>query len=204
MAPRLDGMDDSQQSGSASFPSPLVTASPLLPLRSLWIGFGLAGGYLLFALLAYVLPAQGLPASAAAIVAAIAGLMSFVYYFMCVHRLIRVLRTQPDWWSEYTPAGVVWKQFIPLYGIYVLYQWTGDVESYTNWRLNRKSKVGLGAFLGLFVGFIAMNSQSAAWLGFFLVFGSLALLYVPVWRALAVAAPDTSGGPRFDGTLGLR
>lgn len=115
-----------------------------------------------------------------------------------------MLRMEPDWWSEYTPAGVVWKQFVPLYGIYVLYQWTGDVESYTNWRLTRKSKAGLGAFLGLFIGFATMNSQSAVWLGLFLVYGSLALLYVSVWRVLAVAAPDTSGGPRFDGTLGLR
>jgi hypothetical protein len=37
----------------------------------------------------------------------LATLGAIVYYFMCVHRLIRLLGTQPDWQCEYTPAGVV-------------------------------------------------------------------------------------------------
>jgi hypothetical protein len=137
-------------------------------------------------------------------IAGILQVSAIVYYFMCIHRLIRVMGTQPDWWSEYTPAGVVWRTFVPFYGIYVLYQWTGDVESYTNWRLGISSRVGLLTFAGLMIGSILSLYQPVSGLGYLIEFASLLLLYKPIRRALLVPAPTASSAPRYDGTLGLR
>jgi hypothetical protein len=182
---------------------PLLVFKPVR-LRPLWIGLLLASLELAFALYARFSVGNDLLVGLGTMFSGLSGVTAIVYYFMSVHRLIRVLRTQPDWWSEYTPAGVVWRQFIPFYGLYVLYQWTSDVESYVNWRLGITSKAGLMAFIGLLVGFGFSDFHPVAWIGFFLMTGSLALLYHPVERALMVAPPADGAAPRYDGTLGLR
>jgi hypothetical protein len=97
----------------------------------------------------------------------------------------------------------VWRQFIPFYGIFVLYEWTGDVESYVNWRSVGGSAIGKQAFFGLMIGFLMGWWIPIAWLGHVVVFGAIAILYVSVQRALLVAPPE-SGAPGYDGTLGLR
>jgi hypothetical protein len=201
--------------GFAPLPPPIlsqdflsVLAERQLRLRPLWVGFLLAGIDQLLRI-----PAgwqQPEPASTAALLhgyAALIGLLALVYYFMCVHRLTRVLQDQPDWSSEYTPAGMVWRQFIPLYGLYVLYQWTGDVESYATWRLGVTTNAGRSCFIGLFVGFALTNYSPLlplAGIGHAIIFGALTLLYTPVRKLLTMPVPADGVAPRYDGTLGLR
>ena len=173
-------------------------------MRPLWVGLALAGLKFGFVMAERISTGDDTLVKLGAMLSVLAGSGAVVYYFMSIHRLIRVLQTQPDWSSEYTPAGVVWRQFVPFYGIYVLYSWTSDIESYVNWRLGISSKAGLMAFIGLLIGFGFTNFQPLAWVGYFLVTGSLALLYAPVKRALFVAPPADGAAPRYDGTLGLR
>jgi hypothetical protein len=186
---------------SSIFP---ITIERPLRLRPLWIGFLLAFIELLFLLLTHIFTGNDLLVGLCMLFSGLAGIGAIVYYCMSIHRLIRVLRTQPDWSSEYTPAGVVWRQFIPLYNLVVLYQWTGDVESYVDWRLGITSKAGLWTFIGLMIGFAFASFHQVVWVGYAIITGSLAFLYVPVRRALLVAPPADGAAPRYDGSLGLR
>lgn len=125
-----------------------------------------------------------------------------IYYFMIVHRLVRVLDQQPGWSTEYTPAAAVWKHLIPFYGVYFMYVWPRDVESYINWRLGRESRVGLWAFLGLLTGLLLRFADP--YMGLLIMIVSLYVLYIPLRRAMATAAPTDMPAPGYNGTLGLR
>jgi hypothetical protein len=189
-------------------PSIGVLAPVPLRLRPLWIGFALSavGGVFMLAKIWSTVPGEGLSTQPVPALmqmfSTFAGIAAAVYYFMCIHRLYRVLGTQSGWQSEFTPAEIVWQQFIPFFGIFVLYQWTGDVESYMDWRLET-SAIGKQAFLGLMVGFVMGLWVPIAWLGHGVVFGALAILYGPVRRAMLLPPLD-SGAPGYHGTLGLR
>lgn len=197
--------------GLAPLPPPIVsqnfstvTDEKTLRLRPLWIGFVLAAiDQLLCIPAGWTTPEPGSLPELLQGLGALIGLLGFVYYFMCVHRLTRVLEKQPEWSSEYTPAGMVWRQFVPLYGLYVLYQWTGDVESYANWR-GVATGSGRACFIGIFIGLALTRYQPLAGIGHAIVFGSLMLLYAPVRRLLIMPVPAGGAAPRYDGTLGLR
>ena len=204
---RLVRMDSSSASSGPTdaivVPPPPLPFEPLLVfkplgLRPVWVGLALTVvGFFLFALLA-----QSADAETARGLATLFGLPALIYYFMIVHRIIRVLDTQPGWSGEYTPAAAVWKQFIPFYGLYFLYEWPGDVESYINWRLGRESRVGLWTFLGLITGFLLRFFDS--FVGLMVIMASLYILYVPLRKALATAPPMDAPAPGYNGTLGLR
>jgi hypothetical protein len=168
-----------------------------LRLRPLWLGFALTvAGFFLFAFAARSADAAGAQAMAAA-----CALPAFIYYFMMIHRVVRVLDAQPGWSVGYTPAAAVWKHFTPLYGLYFLYRWPGDVESYVNWRLGRRSRFAMWTFFGLLAGFSLRFFDSYA--GLLVLMTSLCFVYVPLRRALTADVAEESS-PGYDGTLGLR
>ena len=182
--------------GHASF-EPLLRFDPLR-LRPLWVGIAmLIAGFFLFAT-----AAQSADAETSRRLAESCAFPMFVYYFMVVHRTVRVLRSQPGWSVRYTPAAAVWKHFIPFYGVYFLYRWPRDVESYINWRLGTNSRAGLWTFLGILMGFSLRFFDS--FVGWTIVTLSLYILYVPLRRALAVVVPVEVSAPDYGGTLGLR
>jgi len=119
----------------------IALARPVL-LRPLWIGLFFALSDMLFALVAYVFVSDQFLHPLGMLLASLFGIAGIVYYFMSIHRLIRVMRTQPGWLCRYTPGSVVVQQFVPLLGIVGLYRWTGDVERYTNGRLVASGKWG--------------------------------------------------------------
>jgi hypothetical protein len=88
----------------------VVVDASRLSLRPLWVGFALTvAGFLLF-----VSAARSAGAAEARSVAETCALPAFIYYFMMVHRVVRVLGAQPGWSVAYTPAAAVWKHFIPV------------------------------------------------------------------------------------------
>ena len=154
-----------------------------LRLRPLWIGLlMLVVGFFLFAAAARTADAQ-----MAKGLAAVFFFPGFVYYFMVVHRTVRVLRAQPGWSMRYTPASAVWQHFIPFYGFYFLYRWPRDVDNFIHWRLGTQSRVGLWTFLGVLAGFLLRYFDG--FVGWTIVMLSLYMLYVPLRRALAVVVP---------------
>jgi hypothetical protein len=182
-------------------PSPPSTAgvAPVRPLRlrPLWLGFALTvAGFFLFAL-----AARSADAAGARALAATCALPAFIYYFMMVHRVVRVLDAQPGWSVAYTPAAAVWKHFIPFYGLYFLYRWPADVESYVNWRLGQRSWFAIWTFFGLLAGISLRFWDSYA--GLLLMMTSLCFVYVPLRRALAADVAEEPL-PGYGGTLGLR
>ena len=128
--------------------------------------------------------------------------LCYVYYFMIQYRLTRVLEDEPGWWGSYTPAGIVWRQFVPIYGIYVLYQWTKEVGGYIEWRLGRSFHGGPLTFVGLLVGACLLGGR-LRWevAGQIIVFASFLFFY----RALGVALLLPAPGERMPlrGTLGM-
>jgi hypothetical protein len=201
---RMDSNSASPGSTDAlAVPPPPIPFEPLLTfkpkrLRPVWVGLVLAVvGFFL-----YAFSAIGADAEKAKGLAAFWALPVWIYYFMIIHRIIRVLDTQPGWSAEYTPAAAIWKQFIPFYGLYFLYQWPSDVESYINWRLGRESRVGLWTFLGLITGILL--GYADAFVGGLVMMASFYVLYVPLRQALATAPPSDAPAPGYDGTLGLR
>lgn len=195
---------------SSSFVVPAADERPSL-LRPLRVGFllSIVQGALYLAARLTAPPPGSEPAAAlvpalAQLASALLGIAAIVYYFMCIHRLIRVLGRQPGWECEFTPAGVVWRQLVPFYGLYVLYKWTSDVEQYTDWRLGRTSAIGVQALIGVMVGSGMAWWLDVAWLGHVVVFCALAILYKPVRHALRTLPPDDGASPRYDGSLGLR
>ncbi len=167
----------------------------LLPV---WLGFVLASG----GFVGVVVGIAALGAGSARGLYFLFGLPAFVYYFFVINRMIKVLEGEPGWSAEYTPAGVVWKQFIPLYGIFFLYQWTGDVERYINLRTGSSGRAGLLTFLGLFLGF--MLRLVDGFLGLFVVFAAFYVLVIPLQKALSVAPPTEEPAPSYSGSLGIR
>jgi hypothetical protein len=151
---------------------------------------------MLFALVAYVFVSDQFLHPLGMLLASLFGIAGIVYYFMSIHRLIRVMRTQPGWSCRYTPGSVVVQQFVPLLGIVGLYRWTGDVERYTNGRLVDSGKWGLCCFLGLMAGFVLVNFLPLFWVGHFLFAGSLGFLYIPIRRVLKAGPPEASLGLR--------
>lgn len=168
-----------------------------LPLRPIWPGFLITSAGFLVTMF-YVISGGGDPRS----IAILCNLTAFVYYFMLVHRIVKVLEEQPGWSVEYTPAAAVWKHFIPFYGLYFLYRWPGDVESYIAWRTGRESRVGLWTFLGLLAGFLIERFVDPL-VGLTIAMLSLYMLYVPLQRALALLPPDAVAPPGYNPTLGL-
>jgi uncharacterized membrane protein YfcA len=167
-------------------------------LRPLWVGILLTiGGFFLFAFDAPLTDAETVRG-----LEFLCSLPALVFYFMVVHRIIRVLDEQPGWSVKYTPAAAVWKHFIPLYGIYFLSVWPRDVESYINWRLGRESRVGLWTFAGLLIGFLLRFADM--FLGMLVIMASLYILYAPLKRAVAATSPTDTPAPGYSGTLGLR
>lgn len=194
-------------------PSPYAGADPLYPpappprLRPLWPAFavlGIAGVLLL-------LSRQGLqsdainPAYVLVLISILLSFAAYIYYFLCVHRMIRTLEQEPGWNVDYTPAGAVWRQFIPFYNLVFNYRWTGDVADYAKWRLGNDGgfggRTGLWAFLLILLGALASNALFPA--GMAIMFAGLALLGVPLRRALGMPAPEL-GAPGYNGTLNLR
>ena len=174
-----------------------VDARPLR-LRPLWVGLAFTvAGFFLFAL-----SAQSADMEMSRSLAEMWGIPAFVYYLMVVHRIVKILDAQPGWSVEYTPAAAVWKHFIPVYGIFFLYRWPGDVESYIDWRHGRESRAGLWTFLGLLTGVILRFFD--VYVGLLVMTASLYFLYVPLRRTLAVAAAADGMAPGYNGTLGLR
>ena len=177
---------------------PVTVDAPRLRLRPLWLGFALTvAGFLLFAF-----AARSAGATEARSLAETCALPALIYYFMMVHRVVRVLDAQPGWSVAHTPAATVWKHFIPIYGVYFLYRWPGDVESYVTWRLGRRSWFALWTFLGLMAGVCLRYFDS--FVGLLLMMTSLCFVYVPLKRALDVGSPTEESSSKHRGTLGLR
>jgi hypothetical protein len=167
----------------------------LLPV---WVGLALTvAGFFVYALLA-----KSVDAETSRTLAALWGLPALLFYFMIVHRVVRVLDAQPGWSVGYTPAAAVWKHFIPIYAPYFLYRWPKDVERYINWRLGRESRVGLWSFLGLITGFLLRWFDN--YVGWLVIMASLYILYVPLRKALATAPSTDAPAMATNGTLGLR
>lgn len=169
-----------------------------LNLLPVWVGFVLASGGFLGVVFGVAVAGMG----SARALGFLFGLPAFVYYFFLIHRMIKVLEDEPGWSAEYTAAGVVWRQFIPLYGIYFLYQWTGDVARYLQWRTGRHGQAGLFTFLGLLLGFLLRFVDG--FVGLIVIFAALYLLVIPLRRALATRPPDDSFAPSYDGSLRLQ
>ncbi|HKO19309.1 MAG TPA: hypothetical protein VJU82_10525 [Acidobacteriaceae bacterium] len=181
---------------SAAF-EPLLSFSAVR-LRPLWIGVvWVIAGFLLSALLVPYTDTN----TARGFVALFAG-PTYIYYFMIVHRVVRVLDSQPGWSVEYTPAAAVVKHFIPFYGFYFMYVWPRDVESYIKWRTGKETRVGLWAFLGLLIGLLLRLADP--YLGTLIMICSLYILYLPLRNALGTTEPVDMPSPGFNGTLGLR
>jgi hypothetical protein len=174
-----------------------VDARPL-QLRPLWVGLALTiAGFFVFAL-----NAQSADMDMSRSLGELWAIPAFIYYFMVVHRVVRVLNAQPGWSGKYTPAAAVWKHFIPIYGIFFLYRWPEDVESYVNGRSGRKVRFAVLTFLGLLAGFLLRWFDS--FVGLLVIMVSLYFLYVPLRRSLVVALPANEPAPAYNGTLGLR
>jgi len=175
----------------------VVAALRPLRLRPLWLGFALTfAGFFLFAF-----AARSADAADARALAASCALPAFIYYYMVVHRVVRVLNAQAGWSVAYTPAAAVWKHFTPILGLYFLYRWPGDVESYVSWRLGRRSRFAVWTFFGLLAGFSLHFFDNYA--GLLVMMTSLCFVYVPLRRALAADVAEESSA-RYNGTLGLR
>ena len=124
-----------------------------------------------------------------------------VYGFMIQYRIAQVLEQEPGWWGSYTPFGIVWRQLIPIYGLFVVYRWTKEIGSYLEWRLGRPFRGGLWAFLTFLAG-VLMQGESPLWslVGGLLTFVSFLFLYGPMRVAFTGAAPDRS---LSRGTVGM-
>lgn len=147
----------------------------------------------------------GSPASDANAANMLAGSLAFaalIYYFMMVHRTIKLIDAQPGWSARYTPAAAVVKHFIPLYGLFFLYRWPADADNYVRWRLGRKSRAGLWTSLGLFAGIVLRFVD--VYLGLLATTASLYFLYVPLRRALGDIPQQEVAAPASNGMLGLR
>ncbi len=117
----------------------------------------------------------------------------YVFYLMLLHRTTRVLEDQPYWWGRYSAWGIVWRQMIPVYNIYALWHWTRTAGEYIEWRLGQESKAGELAFWCVVPGLLLFFSDTIplaiAMMGMLLVLVGFELLYGPLQRALARAAP---------------
>ena len=195
--PVVAGEVSSLASAPQSSFEPLLSFGSLR-LRPLWVGLTmLVVGFFLFAATARTADKQmseGL--------AALFSFPAFVYYFMVVHRTVRVLRAQPGWTMRYTPASAVWQHFIPFYGLYFLYRWPRDVENFIHWRLGTHSRVGLWTFFGVLAGFLLRYFDG--FVGWTIVMLSLYILYVPLRRALGQVVPVEVPVQGSDGSLSLR
>lgn len=78
------------------------------------------------------------------------GFVTLVYWLVCVHRMHVVLAHAPGWKHPISAARAVGFHFIPIYSLYWLYKWPGEVARFVNWKLGRPalkpSKPGLLVF----------------------------------------------------------
>ena len=81
----------------------------------------------------------------------LAGFVTLVYWLVCVHRMHVVLAHAPQWKHPVSPARAVGFHFIPVYSLYWLYKWPGEVAKFVNWKCGRLAlkpwKPGLFVFL---------------------------------------------------------
>lgn len=169
-------------------------------LRPLWVGVVLG-----VADLCLTLFGKRVHQPVALDVAAVCEVACIVYYFMILHRIAWVMRSEPDWWEIYTPAGIIWRQFVPLYGIYVLYQWLRGIEDHLNSRLGSDIKVGLWTFIAMVVSWLpGLNEEYGQPISFILMISCFYLLYPRLNRAIAVPRPAGWIPPVRSGALSLR
>lgn len=151
-----------------------------------WVGFALAGGSLICHGLGLVIPHLAKPAGYAGDMFYFLGI---VYYFVMVYGIARLLREQPGWWQEYSPWGVVWRQMLPLHGLYALSRWLLAIETYVCWRAGKMIRFGWLVFVLLLVGFLCQENPIIEFVGEVLMFGSLLLVYQRLELALQVSEP---------------
>lgn len=110
------------------------------------------------------------------------GFVTLVYWLVCVHRMHVVLAHVPEWKHAITPARAVGFHFIPIYSLYWLYKWPGEVARFVNWKLGRVAvkpwKAGLFVFLA-YAGCLVLGPG-----GLLLLFVCLAYLNEWIRRAL--------------------
>lgn len=170
-----------------------------MKLRPLWVGISVAA----FGIIADLLGKRNFLPDFTPGVASVCGVFVLVFYYMVCDRVARVLERQPDWVSSYTPAGVVWRQLIPFYGLYVLYTWLQEIEEFANARAGEGSSFGRVTFLAILVlSILGSIPDYGASLPFGLMTGCFYIVYPHLQDALRESA-FCGPVPVRSGTLGI-
>jgi len=120
----------------------------------------------------------------------LAGFVTLVYWLVCVHRMHVVLAHVPEWKHPVSPVRAVGFHFIPIYSLYWLYKWPGEVARFVNSKLGRPALNPAKAGLFVFVSYAACLVLGPG--GLLLLFVCLA--YLNEWIRRALAGPGGSRG----------
>lgn len=118
----------------------------------------------------------------------LAGFVTLVYWLVCVHRMHVVLAQVPEWKHPVSPGRAVGFHFIPVYVLYWLYKWPGEVARFVNSRLGRPALNPAKAGVFVFVSYAACLILGPG--GLLLLFVCLA--YLNEWIRRALVGPEGS------------
>jgi len=78
------------------------------------------------------------------------GLGGWIYWFICIYQMHKVLVKLTNSAYPITPAVAVGYHFIPLYNVYWIFKWPAEIAKFVNAQLGRNAAFkGMGIFLFL-------------------------------------------------------
>lgn len=144
----------------------------------IWIGYLLGAAFIIFEALFFAtfwkwrLPNLETIGPEFIILGLIA-IISIVYWFICVYRLHKLLGEATGSAYPITPGKAVGSHFVPLYNLYWIFKWTGEVVKFINSNSSKKLKPFLpGLLIVISVFVIEIDSG----LGTILIFFALGIM----------------------------
>jgi hypothetical protein len=126
-----------------------VTGEISAKLPNLWVGYIIAALFLVGELIQVIARLVSAQQRASPIILPI-GLAGWIYWFICVYQMHKVLAELTNSAYPITPVAAVGYNFIPLYNVYWIFKWPAEIAKFVNTHLGRKAAfTGTGVFLFL-------------------------------------------------------
>jgi hypothetical protein len=132
-----------------------VTEEISAKLPNLWVGYIIAALLLIgeIGVFIAVIRLFSFPPRTTPILAPIE-LAGWIYWFICVYQMHKVLAELTNSAYPITPVAAVGYHFIPLYNVYWIFKWPAEIAKFVNTHLGRKAAftgTGVFFFLGPFL-----------------------------------------------------
>jgi len=127
-----------------------VTEEISAKLPNLWVGYIIAVLLLIAEIIQVIAKLVSAQQRTSPIISPI-GLAGWIYWFICVYQIHKVLAELTNSAYPITPAAAVGYHFIPFFNVfYWIFKWPAEIAKFVNTRLGRKATFpGTGVFLFL-------------------------------------------------------